>query len=305
MLNVLFLGTGEISSDILNHLIENNINIIGVVSQPNKKNGRNQNIKLTSVAKVALENNLKLYQPENINEIYDELKNENIDIILTVAYGQIISEKILNLAKIIPINIHYSLLPKYRGASPVQTALINGDEKTGVSIIEMVKKMDAGDILKQEEIKIELDDNSTILFKKLNNLAKNMIIDVINNIKYYIQNKKEQNDATFCHKFEKTNLKLNFDIDSNTIINKIRAFSDKPGCFFIFQNKRYKVLKASESAKKIESREIYIEKNKLLIGTKTNAISIEQIQQEGKKIVNIKDFLNGKHDFKEKLKVEE
>ena len=305
MLNILFLGTSEISSDILNHLIKNNINIIGVVSQPNKKNGRNQNIKLTPVAKIALENNLKLYQPENINEIYDELKELDIDIILTVAYGQIISEKILNLANKIPINIHYSLLPKYRGASPVQTALINGDEITGVSIIEMVKKMDAGDILKQEKIKIDIIDNNTILFEKLNKLAKKMIIDVINNIDYYIKEKQKQNNPSFCHKFEKTDLKLTFNNDAINIINKIRAFSDKPGCFFIFQNKRYKVLKASESNKKISPGEIYIDKNKLLIGTKTNAISIEQIQQEGKKVLNIKEFLNGKHDFIEKLKIKE
>ena len=305
MANILFLGTGEISSDILNHLINNNINIVGVVSQPNKKNGRNQKIQLTSVAKVANEHNLPLYQPEKIDDIYDELKTQEIDIILTVAYGQIISEKILSLAKIIPINIHYSLLPKYRGASPVQTALINGDKITGVSIIEMVKKMDAGDILIQKEMKIEENDNASILFNKLNKLAKEMIIDTIKNIEVYKKNKKEQSKATFCHKFDKLDLKLNFNDSADNIVNKIRAFSEKPGCFFIYQNKRYKVLKATINKKIIQPNEINIENKNLLIGTNTTAINIEKIQQEGKKILEIKDFLNGKHDFKEKTIIEE
>ncbi|SYV90451.1 methionyl-tRNA formyltransferase, partial [Metamycoplasma alkalescens] len=167
-IKLVLAGTGEFSKTIFESLIlDERFEIIALISQPNKEYDRKKNLILTPVAKLANQYSLKLYQPNKIKEIYDELAASDFDFFMTAAFGQLIPSNILELPKKLPLNVHGSILEKYRGAAPIQHALLNGDKKTGITLIEMVDKMDAGDILKEFSIEIDEADTALELFEKL------------------------------------------------------------------------------------------------------------------------------------------
>ncbi|MGL4252334.1 MAG: methionyl-tRNA formyltransferase [Metamycoplasmataceae bacterium] len=278
MIKILLAGTPNFSVPIFEEIIKN-FKVVGIITQPDKKSGRGLNMIASPVKELAIKYNIKLFQEDKINNIFDELKLLDFDIFLTCAFGQLIPENILALAKKGSLNIHGSLLPKYRGAAPIQHALLNGDKKTGISLIYMIKQMDAGDIIFEEEIKIEAEDTSDSLFNKLSLVAKNKISRWLE-LFYkgeFDEKKQDINKVTFAPKLSKEEALLKIDT-SEKMINKIRAYSSNPGAYLFIDNKRVKIFEAQ------------IEENKkyLKIESKNGFIYSNKYQFEGKKIIDIK-----------------
>ncbi|MGL5732751.1 MAG: methionyl-tRNA formyltransferase [Metamycoplasmataceae bacterium] len=278
MIKILLAGTPNFSVPIFEEIIKN-FNVVGIITQPDRKSGRGLNTIPSPVKELTIKYNIKLFQEDKIGNIFDELKLLDFDIFLTCAFGQLIPENILALAKKGSINIHGSLLPKYRGAAPIQHALLNGDKETGISLIYMIKQMDAGNIIFEKSVKVEDDDCSDSLFNKLSLVAKNEISNWLELFYKGEFKEKEQdiNKVTFAHKLTKEEAFLNVDT-SERMINKIRAYNSNPGAYLFIENKRVKIFAATTKENK----------NYLKIKSKDGYIYSNKYQFEGKKIVELK-----------------
>lgn len=270
--------------------------VVLVVSQPAKPEGRKGILKNPPVALKALELGIQLFQPEHIKNEYEYFKNIKADMIVTAAYGQFIPTKILNLYKKC-INVHGSLLPHHRGGAPIQRAIINGDKKTGVTIMEMVKKMDAGRMYASSEIPILDSDNNSSLFEKLAIIGKNLLMENIEDI-YNGKNEgimQNEEEATISPNIAPDEEKINFNIDARKVFNLIRGLSDEPGAYCEYNGQRIKIYKASIEKNDSDASPgtIINIKKSLIVKCKTDAISILELQIPGKKRMNVKDFLNG------------
>ncbi|WP_322912775.1 methionyl-tRNA formyltransferase [Mycoplasmopsis felis] len=245
---IVLLGTPEFAIKPFKQIIEN-FNVIAIISQPNKPANRGYQIQETPVAKLAKEYGIKLYQPNKISEIYIELNELDFDILLSCAFGQYIPMNILELPKIASINIHGSLLPKYRGAAPIQYSLLNGDTETGISLIYMTKEMDAGNIIFSESIPIENTDTSDTLFEKLSELSSLKIVYWLNKFisKDFQEVIQNTNEVILSPKLKKEDALLTLDLTKQQAFNKIRAFSSNPGAYLYLNNKRLKIYLASLS----------------------------------------------------------
>lgn len=299
-LKIVYMGTPDFSVGPLTKLNEK-YNIIAVVTQPDKEVGRKKEIKFSPVKEYALENNIKIIQPEKIRKEYQEILDLNPDIIITCAYGQIIPKEILEFPKYGCINIHASLLPKLRGGAPIHKAIINGYDKTGVTIMYMDEKMDSGDIIYQEKIKIEDDDNAGTLFDKLSILGSNMIIkvlpDIINNTNKRI--KQNEEEVTYAYNITREEEKIDFNKTTKDVYNQIRGLYPWPVGYAVFDNKKVKIYesKIGNSTKEGKIGEIInIYNDSIGIKTKDSEILITSLQFEGKKRISVKDYLNGIQD---------
>lgn len=308
-IRILFFGTPEISSYVLENLIINGYNIIGVVARIDKPVGRKMVLEEVPTKKIAKKYNIPVYQFIKIKEHVDEIKELKPDLILTLAFGQIIPHDMLMIPKYGCLNLHGSILPKYRGASPIQSAILNGDKESGISLMEMVDEMDAGKVYEVEKVEIKDDDNYTSLNEKMKIAAFNCINK---NLKRYLNGEligvEQNNDlVTFTHKILSEDEVINFNEDASNINNKIRALSNKPGAYFIFNNLKFKVFKAevflNDDNKEVGTILKYNKKD-FIIKCKNNALKILIIQKEGKKINNYPDFYNGNASlFKENDKI--
>ncbi|MGL5617563.1 MAG: methionyl-tRNA formyltransferase [Metamycoplasmataceae bacterium] len=277
-MKILLAGTPNFSVPIFEEIIKN-FNVVGIITQPDKRSGRGLNMITSPVKELAIKYNIKLFQEDKIGNIFDALKIIDFDIFLTCAFGQLIPENILALAKKGSVNIHGSLLPKYRGAAPVQHALLNGDKETGISLIYMVKQMDAGNIIFEKVVKIENEDCSDSLFNKLSLVAKSEIskwLELFYKGKFN-EKKQDINKVTFAPKLTKEEAFLNIDT-SKKMINKIRAYCSNPGAYLFIGSKRVKIFSAT----------IKENKNYLKIEAKDGFIYSNKYQFEGKKIVELK-----------------
>lgn len=294
-MKIIFMGTPNFAVPSLEALNEK-YEVVLVVSQPAKPEGRKGILKNPPVALKALELGIQVFQPEHIKNEYEYFKNIKADMIVTAAYGQFIPTKILNLYKKC-INVHGSLLPHHRGGAPIQRAIINGDKKTGVTIMEMVKKMDAGRMYASSEIPILDSDNNSSLFEKLAIIGKNLLMENIEDIYNgkndgIMQNEKE---ATISPNIAPEEEKINFNIDARKVFNLIRGLSDEPGAYCEYNGQRIKIYKASIEKNDSDAAPgtIINIKKSLIVKCKTDAISILELQIPGKKRMNVKDFLNG------------
>lgn len=304
-INICFMGSPKFSLETLDILNKNeNINLSLVVSGKDKKRNRNK-FKPTVVKQYALDNNIEVVTPDSVNtdEFINLLKEKNIDYIVVVAFGQLIKEKLLEEYKNKIINLHPSSLPKYRGSSPVQFSLLNGDKKTHASAMLIEKGMDSGDILNQKEVEIKAEDDFTSLSEKLSKIGSEVILESVLNYDDFIKNRiKQDNDkATFTKKITKEMGKIDFNQSKEEIINKIRAFIEFPKAYFSYKNENVKILKASPV--EIENPKISFvykanKNDKIIIGCKNGGIRIEKIQFPGKKAMDTKSFLLG-NDFEE------
>lgn len=294
-MKIIFMGTPDFavpSLEALNQKYE----VVLVVSQPAKPEGRKGILKNPPVATKALELGLPLYQPEHIKDEFAYFEKITADMIVTAAYGQFIPTKILKLYKKC-INIHGSLLPKHRGGAPIQRAIIEGDEITGVTIMEMVKKMDAGRMYASKEIPILSSDNNSSLFEKLSLIGRDLLMENIEDI-YNDKNEgipQKEEEATISPNISSLEEKINFNKDANDVFNLIRGLADEPGAYFEYNGQRIKIYKASieKNNSEVLAGTIINLKKCLVIKCKTDAISILELQAPGKKRMNIKDFLNG------------
>ncbi len=294
-MKIIFMGTPNFAVPSLEALNEK-YEVVLVVSQPAKPEGRKGILKNPPVALKALELGIQLFQPEHIKNEYEYFKNIKADMIVTAAYGQFISTKILNLYKKC-INVHGSLLPHHRGGAPIQRAIINGDKKTGVTIMEMVKKMDAGRMYASSEIPILDSDNNSSLFEKLAIIGKNLLMENIEDI-YNGKNEgimQNEEEATISPNIAPEEEKINFNIDARKVFNLIRGLSDEPGAYCEYNGQRIKIYKASIEKNDSDASPgtIINIKKSLIVKCKTDAISILELQIPGKKRMNVKDFLNG------------
>lgn len=294
-MKIIFMGTPNFAVPSLEALNEK-YEVVLVVSQPAKPEGRKGILKNPPVALKALELGIQLFQPEHIKNEYEYFKNIKADMIVTAAYGQFIPTKILNLYSKC-INVHGSLLPHHRGGAPIQRAIINGDKKTGVTIMEMVKKMDAGRMYASSEIPILDSDNNSSLFEKLAIIGKNLLIENIEDI-YNGKNEgimQNEEEATISPNIAPEEEKINFNIDARKVFNLIRGLSDEPGAYCEYNGQRIKIYKASIEKNDSDASPgtIINIKKSLIVKCKTDAISILELQIPGKKRMNVKDFLNG------------
>ena len=292
---IIFMGSPKIAVEYLQEIIKNNFNVISVYTMPPRPKGRGMKIQNSPVHNEAMQNNIPVYHPINFDdsEIINIFENSNPDLVIVMAYGMILPKRILNFPKYGCINIHLSLLPKWRGASPVEHALLNNEKKTGITIFKLIEKLDAGPIISQSSLIVQNNFNKEMLFNELNELGKNLIIKTLpkyfNNI-INLQVQKE-NETSYANKITSNNTKIDFFKSSIEIYNLIRAFSPKPGAWFFFQNERFKIIECK--TKKCETESSKIINAKLHIGCKDGIIIPTIVQREGKNPMKIDEFLRG------------
>ena len=292
---IVFMGTPEFSVPTLKSLINSNHKVLAVYSQPATKANRGQKIISSSIEIFAKKNSLNLRTPRVLDsdEEYNFLKKLQPDIVIVIAYGKIIPKRFLNLAKHGFLNVHASLLPKWRGAAPIQRSIMNLDNVTGISIMRIVKELDAGPVMHQEKIQINENVDSLTLSKILSQLGAKSILDAINKIEKGKEKFKEQNhsQATYAKKILKTEGKINWKESAKKVIAKINALHPNPGCWFYLDNARIKILKAKEIKMKGNPGEVI--NDKLTIACLENAIQVLEVKKEGKNSMKVSDFLIG------------
>ena len=294
---VIFMGTPEYSVPVLKSLIEN-YNVIGVVTQPDKEVGRGKEVEFSPIKKVALDNNIKVLQPEKIRNEFDCVLELNPDIIITCAYGQIIPKEILDYPKYGCINVHASLLPKYRGGAPIHRAILNGEKETGITIMYMAPGMDDGDIISQEKVIIRDDETVGELHDELSLLGPKLLLETLPSI-FAGTNKRIKQDeskVTLAKIIKKEDEIIDFDDLSINIYNKIRGLNPYPGAYSLLDNKRVKIYKSrieKSNSKEIPGTIIDILKDGIVVKTKDSSIVIEELKMEGKKKMTTKEYLNG------------
>ena len=292
---IVFMGTPSISAKILKSLYQNGFEIEVVYTQPPTASNRGQKVNKSPVHIMAEIFNLPVRTPTSLN-IPDEksfLKSKDITLGIVVAYGQILKKDILDIPEYGWINIHYSLLPKLRGAAPIQRALMNNDKTTGISIMKINEGLDAGPICNQYSLNILDNENSEELSLRLSNLASEKILENVDNIfeDNALFQDQDHSSSTYAKKILKDEGKINWQEDNKKIIGKINGLYSGPGAWFEFKSERYKILKAELSIK--NGKPGYVLSNSLEIGCGENSIRVIEIQRQGKKPQKTKEFLLG------------
>lgn len=301
MTKIIFLGTPEFSATVMKGLIKEGYDIIAAVTQPDKPVGRKQKLQKSPVKLVAEDENIKLFQPVKLpgSPEVEELKAMNADLIVTAAYGQFLPTSFLESAKVAAINVHGSLLPKYRGGAPIQWSLLNGDKETGITIMYMVKGMDAGDIISQEKLPITREDDNGSLFEKMAIVGRELLLDTIpkilsGNIAPIAQDKDQ---VVFSPNISKEQEQIDFTEPAEVVFNQIRALSPDPGAWTEIDGQRTKIYQTEVVA--IDSNQAVgtifeLGKKKLVIvAGDGQGVSIKRIQPAGKKIMDIANYMNG------------
>lgn len=299
MRKVVFMGTPDFACGILDTLINlDYVEVVGVVTQPDKKVGRKQEIQMTPVKQLALSHNIEVFQPISIKTDYDKVLEWKPDVVITCAYGQLIPEVILNAFEFGCVNVHASLLPKYRGGAPIHMAIINGEKQTGITIMQMIKKMDAGDIFYQKSININEDDTTSILFDKLmvvgQEAVREFLPDFFNN--NYTRIKQDEDKVTFAYNISKEMEFVSFDRDYETVVNHIRGLISWPIGYGIIEDKKIKLHDVKRVNKKTDEANgtlLGLSDGLLEIACDNKVVGIATLQLEGKGKVSAKDFFNG------------
>ena len=298
-IKILFMGTPEFSVNVLKGLIDN-YDVVGVVTQPDKEVGRHHEIKFSPVKEVALANDIRVFQPKNIKTEYEDLLKLNPDMIVTCAYGQMIPKALLDFPKYGCINVHASLLPKLRGGAPIHKAIINNYPRTGVTIMYMVEKMDAGDIISQVETIIEKEDTVGTLHDRLSMLGTKLLLDTIPDIISGNINPISQdiNEVTYAWNITREEEHIDFSKSTIDIYNQIRGLNPWPGAYTTLDNQIVKIYNSRISSSFFTTRadgeigKIY--EDGIGVSTKDGEIIITELQFAGKRKMTVKEYLNGK-----------
>ena len=303
-MRIIFMGTPEFALSVLKKLyLDKNHEIICVVTQPDKPKGRGHKIIFSPVKDFALKNNLKIMQPRKLKdpEVLEEFKKMQPDFFIVAAYGKIIPEEILSLPKYFALNIHGSLLPKYRGAAPINYAIINGENVTGITLMRMDKGMDTGDIISQATCEILPEDNFGSLYNKLAEIGANELINFLDKlesgeIKNIDLKKQDDSLASYTSLIKKEFCKIDWSKNSCEIINFVRGLNPKPGAFCLYKNKILKIwglqdfnIYGNEKPGQI----VAVNKNGFAVKTFDGVLLITKIQEQGGKIMLAEDYLKG------------
>ncbi|MDK2802285.1 MAG: methionyl-tRNA formyltransferase [Oscillospiraceae bacterium] len=298
-MNVVFMGTPEFSVNSLKIIYEKGYNIEGVFTQPDRPKGRGYKLTFSPVKEQALKYNLKIYQPDKLREQenIEILKELNPDIIIVVAYGQILPKSILDIPKYGCINIHASLLPKYRGAGPIQWSIINGEKTTGITTMYMAEGLDTGDIIFKEEINIYEDETSSDLHDRLSLIGSNLIIKTMERIKDGTATRKKQDNSlsSYAPMLSKDIAQIDFNKNTQTVHNFIRGMYSWPCAYTYLNNKLLKIYKAKINNDFFNNNipGILLSDKKFIISTLDGGIEFLEIQYEGGKKMSGEDFLRG------------
>ncbi len=295
MMKILFFGTPRFAEIVLQGLIESRHEIVGVVCQNDKPAGRGNKIKSPHIVEIAKENGIAVYQFEKLSQHIEDFKKIECDVAVTASYGKIIPKSLLDVMSF--VNVHPSMLPKYRGATPIQTALLNGDKKTGVTIMKTEVGMDDGDIYMQQEADILPEEDYTSLQNRLADLGLELLLQVLDKIEQGTATRTPQNsaDATYVKLIEKDDAYLDFSCDVHSLVNKVRAYCENPVAFFFIGGVRIKVFKArvaDMTTSAVVGKFISIKK-RFLIQAKDGVFEVLKCQASGGKILDATAFLNG------------
>ena len=293
---LVFMGTPMFAVPILKSLYQNGYNISCVYTQPPQKSKRGQKINKSPIQGISETLNLEYRTPPILNneEEYNFLNSLDADLAIVVAYGQIIPKKFLSLTKTGFINIHASLLPKWRGAAPIQRSIMNLDQETGISIMRIVEKLDTGPVCNNYKIQLNENLNALEISEKLSNLAAEKILDNVDDILEDKANFVEQDhlNATYASKIQKTEGQINWDENAEKIIGKINGLYPSPGAFFNFNGERYKILKAQIGRAQGNPGSVLSDNLEIACGN-NQSIIIKEIQRQGKRPQNIGEFIQG------------
>jgi methionyl-tRNA formyltransferase len=294
-LKIVFMGTPEFSVPALEALIKNKFNILTVYSQSPKKSKRGQKINISPIEEFSKKNKLNLRNPSSINneEELKTFKKLSPDLVIVVAYGQIIPKNFLKTAKFGFINIHASLLPKWRGAAPIQRAIMNRDKKIGVSIMKIEEKLDSGPVLSSREISLEQNFTFGEIESKLAIMGADLLIDCLENIINGIAKFKDQihSEATYAKKINKNEAKINWNMEAEKVLAHIHGLSPNPGAWFLYKGERFKVLRSKKSS--ANGKPGIVLDEKLTVACRSNSIQILELQKQGKNKQTTKEFLLG------------
>ncbi|MCQ2742922.1 MAG: methionyl-tRNA formyltransferase [Bacilli bacterium] len=296
---IVYMGTPEISATVLSAIVNAGYNVVGLVTNEDKEVGRKRILEPTPTKKVALANNIPVFQPHRIRLDNAFLQDLKPDLIITMAYGQIVPSEVLNCPKLGCINLHASLLPKYRGAAPMQRCLIDGESKTVVALMEMVEAMDAGRVYDVAEISIEPNDNYTSLSQKVAEAAAELIVK---DIPLYVEGKlpgvpQDETKVTIAAKIKPEDEHLDLSKKGNELVNYIRGLSETPGAYLFLGDLKLKIYQAHIVDQNPKGRvgEIVKDVKGLYFNSIDSTLSIDVLQLEGKKKMDAKSFVNGCH----------
>jgi methionyl-tRNA formyltransferase len=294
--NIAFMGTPEFSVPTLDALIKNKFNTICAYTQPPKNSKRGKKVNPSPVEEFCKKNKINFRNPTNLNnkEEFKIFKELSPDVVIVVAYGQIIPKNFLSIAKFGFINIHASLLPKWRGAAPIQRAIMNGDEKIGVSIMKIEEKLDSGPIIASKEIELNQNVTHGEIEKKLSVIGANLLVENLKrleggDLKFTVQ---VHSEATYAKKIDKNETKIDWSLDATKVLARIHGLSPNPGAWFEHKRERFKVLRANKFSASGKPGTLLDEN--LTIACKSDSIQILEIQRQGKNKQATKDFLLGK-----------
>lgn len=312
---IVFMGTASFSLAVLKMLIEEDYNIVGVVTQPDRYVGRKKVLTMPDVKVEALKYDIPVIQPARIKEDYQAIVDLKPDLIITAAYGQIVPQAVLDIPRLGCINVHASLLPLYRGGAPVHQAIIDGQEKTGVTIMYMVKKMDAGDMIAQKETPILEEDTVGILYDRLSDLGAELLKETLPDILKGTNQRipQDENLVTYAPTLSREDERLDWNMSARQVYNKVRGTNPWPGSYTTYQGKTVKIwagqVHQCENAMKHHAHQdngTIVKIFKDAIGVKVNdgVYLITELQLEGKKRMSVKDYLNGHCIFEVNTKFE-
>ncbi|MDK9694218.1 MAG: methionyl-tRNA formyltransferase [Sulfurimonas sp.] len=293
-MKIIFMGTPEYAGRILEKIIDTpNMEVVAVYTQPDKPVGRKKILTPPIVKTVALKNGILVYQPQRLREadVVKELEKTECDYIVVAAYGQILPKEILCHAPC--INLHASILPQYRGASPIQQTLLNGDTTTGVTAMLMEEGLDTGAIIKIEAIDVSSDEMVEPLFERLTVVASDLTIDVLKNFTSYAQQKQNESLASHCKKITKQDGEVTFD-DAEETFNKYRAFTPWPGVYLASGLKLKKIELLENKSQNESGKIMQIDKDAIVVGCKKGSIKILRVQPESKNEMDVLSYINGK-----------
>ncbi|WP_273477280.1 methionyl-tRNA formyltransferase [Faecalicoccus acidiformans] len=292
-----FMGTPKIAKTLLENILQAGISIDLVVTQPDRKVGRKQQVVYSPVKECALDNAIPVFQPQKIKEDFDPILKIQPDLIITCAYGQIVPDEVLNAPRFGCVNLHGSLLPKYRGAAPIQRAVWNQDKESGMSLMKMVSEMDAGPVFSEERILLDEEETTSSLFDKMADAASRLLIRDFDKICREDASYTEQDKTlvTYAKKISKDDERIDLSRSDQEIFAQIRALSLEPGGYVFIKKRKFKILEAHYHDQSISKPLSFLGKYKNGYGLALHngVLEIVRCQMEGKPVVSGSDFANG------------
>ena len=299
-MNIIFMGTPEFALPTLKALHQSSHTVLSVITQPDKPKGRGQKLLVSPIKQFALDFNLPVLQPKTVNdpEFIHTLNQNQPDFIIVVAFGQILSETFLKIPKQFCINLHSSLLPKYRGAAPIHRSILNGDTRTGVTSMIMDKGMDTGDILLMQETPIHKSDNAQTLHDTLSEMGGNLVLETLVRLEKntLLPTPQNNNLATYAPKLKKEEGLVRWEKNANTLFNQVRGLTPWPGSYTLLNKKRLRILKAQVTEGTLDDQPGQIARVTdigIEVGTGQDRLILTELQPEGKKSMSAKSFLAG------------